>query len=58
MHNATPERTVWRTDCISGCVASRKNKLLRRFKKMAKAKTVKKGTKLGSVKPLNKFGRP
>jgi hypothetical protein len=30
--------------------------LLRRFKKMAKAKPVKKGKKLGSVKPLNHPG--
>jgi len=32
-------------------------KVLRRLKNMAKAKPVKKGKKLGSVKPLNAFKR-
>jgi hypothetical protein len=36
--------------------AEGKTKILRRLKTMAKAKTVKKGKKLGSVKPLTKFG--
>ena len=46
---------VWRVDCIGKDVGSRKSTTLRRFKKMAKAKPVKKGKKLGSVKPLTKF---
>jgi hypothetical protein len=49
---------VWRADCTSGGVgAVRKQKVLRRLKNMAKAKPVKKGKKLGSVKPLNAFKR-
>jgi hypothetical protein len=36
--------------------AARKQKILRRLKTMAKAKTVKKGKKLGSVKPLTVHG--
>jgi hypothetical protein len=35
--------------------AAEKQKLLRRLTKMAKAKPVKKGKKLGSVKPLTKL---
>jgi hypothetical protein len=44
---------VWRADCTGNSVgAVRKQKALRRLKNMAKAKPVKKGKKLGSVKPL------
>ena len=47
--------TVWRVDCTSSSVGSWKTKVLRRLKNMAKAKPVKKGKKLGSVKPLTTF---
>jgi hypothetical protein len=47
---------VWRADCTSSSVgAVGKQKVLRRLKNMAKAKPVKKGKKLGTVKPLNHY---